>query len=128
MANKSPAATLREAAALMRERAEAATPGEWHAFTCEHGDEWYVASKSHGQVTTGMHDEQCCGSATVMIERDGRDAAHIAAWSPLVALAVAGWLESVAYRDADDDDSGPEPADWNAALKIARTYLGQPDA
>jgi hypothetical protein len=40
----------------MRERAEAATPGEWHAFSSLHED-WYVASKTHGQVTTGIHDE-----------------------------------------------------------------------
>jgi hypothetical protein len=87
--------TLREAARLMRERAEDATPGPWSAdgFAVEEDNE-----------------------ATVVIAQWLRqDATHIASWHPAVALAVADWLDAVA--------KGPGHGLY-AALAVARVYLG----
>jgi hypothetical protein len=88
---------LRAAARSMRERAQAATPGPWSAdgFAVEQGNE-----------------------ATVVIAQWMRqDAEHIASWHPVVALAVAAWLDWAAHNG----DLGGEMA---SALAVARTYLG----
>ena len=122
MADLSPAAELRQAAKLMRERAEAATPGEWHAFSSAH-EEWYVASKTYGQVTTGIHDEPA-STEIVLIERDRADAEHIAGWSRDPALAVADLLEAASTCECAE--STPEGADtrvvrsdWPASASFA---------
>lgn len=103
---------LRRAAALMRERAEAV-------------DDWYSP-------------EAWATTAPFNLPIEKADAAHIASWHPVVALAVAKAMDDVAdaweiadesndglVRDLDDDlipfedtiDSG-----WVAA---ARAYLGE---
>ena len=79
----------------MRKRAEEATPGPWHALKSGDGQECYVISRDYGQVATGMHDEPDAAEF-VLIERDQRDADHIAAMHPLVAVALADWLEATA--------------------------------
>lgn len=92
------AGTLRAAAALMRERAEAAIcPGIEDFWTAERRE---VVSPG-GQVALAV---------------DKVEAEHIASWHPAVALAVAAWLEDEATR-----------ADWGAshALTVARAYLGR---
>ena len=119
-----PAAELREAARLMRKRAEEATPGPWHALKSGDGQECYVISRDYGQVATGMHDEPDAAEF-VLIERDQRDADHIASMNPLVAFALADWLEAEADRAATGvwalHALTPGP------LKFARTYLGTAD-
>lgn len=114
-----PAETLRRAAKLMRERAEAATPGPW--FTRGDGD-WYVCSNAFGLVSTGIHDEPGMGHL-VNIERDGRDAEHVASWHPGTALAVARWLESLDGIEWSEHAAATE--ELTHALKIARAYLGE---
>lgn len=95
MSENQSAETLREAASLMRERAEAAlasAPGDanWHA------------------VSSLMADG-----------KTPRDAEHIASWHPAVALAVADWLES------EVNEWGDLPHMLNPhALAVARAYLG----
>lgn len=55
-------------------------------------------------------------------------AAHVTAWSPTVALAVADWLETTARELASlgDPDLSAHPQDGRrtAALKVARAHLG----
>lgn len=96
------AETLRRAAALMRERAEAATPGPWAtgrssddmpAFVRKPGW-WVIASRT-----------------------DDGDAHHIASWQPLVALAVAEWLDHEAEMHEMEYDT-------THALAVAGAYLG----
>jgi hypothetical protein len=118
---KSPAETLRSAATLMRERAEAATPGPWKAHD-QNGD-WYVSSVEFGQVSTGINEEPSLPEF-LMIERDRRDAEHIAGMDPLVALAVADLLDveaAIAERRLPDESGAVHPA-----LRVGRAYLGEP--
>lgn len=118
------AAVLREAAALMRSRAEAVTSGaQW-----TDGNYWitdYDPSDPSGQ--TAM--QRLIGGM------DAPDHEHYSSWHPAVALAVADWLDGVAlYVEAKDDeeyfdlDGDPiAPEDTHAigsALKVARAYLG----
>lgn len=98
----SPADTLREAATLIRERANGSTAGPWSAAEQTHG-EWY-----------GLQSQwTALGNVFEKTEAD-----HIASWHPAVALAVADWLE----------DAARVPDLWvnPAALTVARTYLGHP--
>jgi len=67
---------LRRAAALMRSRAEGATPGPW-----SYSDEAVWAAPGFGQI---------CGMGLA------GNGVHIASWHPAVALAVADWLEAEA--------------------------------
>jgi len=101
---------LRRAAALMRERAEAAQSGAWEVSCEDRGlmPEWGIYSTDAG------HD-------FALVEDEG-NAAHIASWHPTVALAVADWLDRV-IRDADDDNY--EPQEFDSALSVARAYLGE---
>jgi hypothetical protein len=127
---------LREAAALMRERAEAATPGPWHPATTgvECGDHWsvieYPAMNPVARVPSddGSNDDQ----------REP-DARHIASWHPAVALAVADVLDSLAQRAEDICDATPtvefgnRVAEQNLtgyaeAATVARAYLNRSDA
>lgn len=100
---------LRQAAALMRSRAEAATGVAHH---------WRVARNSKpgagfvacGGVHIAVTDEALTGGPS--------NAEHIASWHPAVALAVADWLDREAdYADVRGIVAPP-------ALAVATAYLG----
>jgi hypothetical protein len=104
---------LRQAAARMRERAEAATPGPWVGEFSGKTGPVVMDAESRNALD---HLAQC------KHYRAQFDAEHIASWHPAVALAVADWLE----READWWDQNG--ADWYAAeqaLAVARAYLGE---
>jgi Family of unknown function (DUF6221) len=85
--------------------AKAATPGPWYAFRSGHGDDWYVASRAYGLVSTGLHSG-ADGDEILMIERDRRDADYLARHDPARALR---------YVDAARDimkESGGEGHGW----------------
>jgi hypothetical protein len=134
----SAAETLQEAARLMRERAEGATPGPWYApkrvpgpwclYPCGdplHGEDgacWGVEVKS--QVKPGWNLSAATGHDR---HRGESDSAHIASWHPTIALAVADWLEATTaypYEDCGKPDCG-DCGMWRAALSLARAYLGE---
>lgn len=134
------ATVLREAAALMRKRAEAATPGPWEAIVCDSGISYraltsdVVTAAMGDHVANADHD----GDAEGPHGAEGADATHIASWHPAVALAVADWLDFVAAgREALDmvakHKGEPLPApssdlfrDTEArALAVATAYLGR---
>lgn len=111
----SPADILREAATLIRERANLVTQGaQWSG-----GNYWitdYDPSDPTGQTAMqrligGMNEP---------------DADHYANLTPAVALAVAAWLEWMADRS---ESSNGIPAmrglGLDEALTVARTYLGR---
>jgi len=155
-AAEAPAALLRRAAALMRERANAATLGPWKSYL-EGRDHWggdsFIMTAGDGEDLY-VHVQV----SSTYNPKFGEDQDHIAAWSPPVALAVADWLEATA-RDADEfvkmdnpecaHDDGPHDCDvspafgcdrcgeylapgacscWDKALAVARAYLGGTDA
>lgn len=132
MADLSPAEELREAARLMQERAEAATEGPWDAMVL--GSEGYLVLRSNGTVRDrGRHRVGRFGLKDW--DSDKADAEYVASMHPLVALAVADWLDSAAGR-YDEIAAGPYgPAgaafvagdaggDTDPAVAVARTYLG----
>jgi hypothetical protein len=85
--------------------AKAATPGPWYAFNSGHGDDWYVASRAYGLVSTGLHSG-ADGDEILMIERDRRDADYVARFGPPRALR---YIEAV--RDIIKE-SGGEGHGW----------------
>lgn len=101
------AETLREAARLMRERAECLAPVRWEG-------------SPHGDVHTTDTDWVCDSGS-------GETAEHIASWHPDVALAVADWLDST----ANDVEHVHSPV-YNLtsttvarAVAVANAYLGR---
>lgn len=102
---------LRRAAALMRERAGAATPGPWTyepAGESECGEPNCCYEYWHDRVW---------GDGVVQAEiDDAGNAQHIASWHPVVALAVADWLDSEFSHPF-----GPTAE----AIDVARAYLGE---
>jgi hypothetical protein len=122
----SPAETLRSAAGLIRERAEAVPQGAWKGrpwVAEECGDD--EAGNCPCIVSQGERkpylEAQVPPIQYVCDAESAGHAAHIASWHPAVALAVADWLESAA-RDAEM--IGPDPA----ALAVARAFLGEAQA
>lgn len=113
MPDFTPAEEIREAARLMRERAQAVARGPWHWQALgDHGYPQRVVNE--GAVLIA----ECFTSpdATRVVEAE-----YIASWHPAVAFAVADWLNSFAGRL---DDREYDYRDWNAALAVARAYLG----
>lgn len=141
---------LRRAAALMRERAKAATKGaQWS------GGKYWIPDYDPSDPTGQTAMQRLIGGM------DESDAEHYSRWHPDMALMVADWLEDVA-KDWDENTTidSPEVGDymppapkatwcdwcdgaidsehystadqrcdcyrWPRALAVARTYLGEP--
>ena len=102
---------LRRAATILRERAEAATPGPWKqtdGFRSHDDDRAYV-------VPTGREVHYVCAGGVLGVDED---APYIATMHPGVGLAIAKWLEDVAAGwmwDADPDDI-QTPDGWPLTL------------
>jgi hypothetical protein len=127
---------LRRAAALMRERAEAATPGPW--ITHEMGNV-FVGNQADGRTSglweiVHMSGDDLRDLIPEAATRNRADAEHIASWHPAVALAVADWLEEVAAWDDEGCGRVPGIEQTNypdavmgslaCATTVARAYLG----
>lgn len=112
------AETLRKAAALMRERAQAASRPLpcWQALI---GDSW----DGSNAVTEGLGHPIAFLGEGPKAESDCR---HIASWHPTVALAVADWLDymAVGWREPFLA-AGAHWGDQDCALAVARAYLGE---
>lgn len=99
---------LRKAAATMRERAEdVAGPTRW-----EPGERCIWDAEGNVVVRDGTQGDGGFEFSS--------DAAYAAAMDPVVALAVADWLDNAANRLAYADAPRPEFAH---ALVVARAYL-----
>jgi hypothetical protein len=120
---------IREAARLMRQRAEAATAGPW--WYDDDADCWRL----HGvaaRLPSGIEGwpDQLVNSQILKAPKHGTpyaeywpsdaDAEHIASWHPGVALAVAALLDSLAdLYSAGFVEPQPLP------MAIVRAYLGK---
>lgn len=102
------AETLRRAAALMRERAEAADEGPWVAPAQSSHADWHGLQNAYFAL------------GNVFIKAN---AEHIASWHPAVALAVADWLDDLAARITLTRQLRHEDEE-RQALAVARAYLG----
>ena len=127
---ETPAAQLRTAAKWMRKRAEAATPGPWRPVSALYQDDAFSAVlDDRGDVDDPR--TWLVGSGLGAVNPAGT-VDHIASWHPLVALAVADWLE-VEAAAADLVANDPVTAKAvglpdKRALAVARAYLGETDA
>ena len=123
---ETPAETIRRAAALMRERAEAATPGPWLGVIGKFKDaEWPCVIAAQGDPNDPRTWLMGAGNGAANAEAD---ATHSGSWHPLVALAVADWLEASAATAVRAEAEGASVHPDSYALKVARAYLGEPDA
>lgn len=127
--------TLRRAAALIRARAQAATPGPWRS---EPG-----ARTLPGERPWPSDYVAAAGGPRRFKANSEADAAHIAGWDPPVALTVADWLEAeaAAHEQAEavglhflaETPDGEVRMRWSTlplALALARAFPGEtgPDA
>jgi hypothetical protein len=95
---------LRQAATVLRERADAATPGPWTALPGA-GNVWRFPDEgSPSLIARGGHE----GPSPA-------DAAYIATMHPGVGHALADWL----------DNEASIMGDHLAALVVARAVLGE---
>jgi hypothetical protein len=118
------AETLREAAVLMRARAEAVSataPSPWFVAESEIVTDDEEPIEALSVITSNIHWRDAAAQRT-----------HVASWHPAVALAVADWLDVFAdedwpYSDCGDRGDlcgyGPCRAQ-RQALNVARAYLG----
>ena len=114
--NESPAATLRRAASLMRERADAASPGPWHQM-CMGSEGCSVINDGHLRER-----KHVSFSGRKEWKADHADAVHIASWGPVPALAVAALLDRIAWMvELDGELAGRVGVD--ETLAIAHAYL-----
>lgn len=112
---------LREAAALMRSRAEAAT-----------GDGWgwrHFGDDPENSCRVVYYPPDIGIEPWVVIADDifnEADVEHIASWHPAVALAVADWLDAESYEPETEHEGGAYTTGGPSltALNVARTYLG----
>lgn len=118
------AETLRRAAALMRERAEAASPGPWSCDGKSGIDDLHFGHVGL-PVLRGPHGPNSYGPSLA-------DTQHMAGMDPPVALALAAWLEYEAERFFNAYDASPSvryiaitPREHNLAMDIANAYLGE---
>jgi hypothetical protein len=121
--SESPAATIRRAASLMRERAEAAAEGPWHPVAGIWGDEIATAVIARDGDPSDPHT-WLLATGFGDAPQQKATAEHAASWHPLVALAVAVWLDieaTIAERGMPDESGSIHPA-----LVVARAYLGEP--
>lgn len=113
-----PAGELREAARLMRERAQGAL--------CDGASTlpWRVADDCECECCENVRD----AAGALVCQADDRQSAHLASMHPGVALAVAGWLDSVARVIESDLTDAPCPCTlddgYHHAASVARAYLG----
>lgn len=112
---------LREAAALMRVRAEGSVPGPWPVEDDNHLA-LPMAKLPYDPDIKGM--TRASGSYELAGPNDATTR-HIASWHPAVALAVADWLDDAAI-DMSEVYDYPEPPN-PLALAVARAYLGVSD-
>ncbi len=114
--------TLRRAAVLMRERAQAV----------EHlSSPWKVGDSDYDGRFSILYDTDhplagLVATCADYVPLHGAD--HIASWHPAVALAVADWLDHVSdlLHVLEGFNAGPLlPAETEHALAVARAYLGE---
>lgn len=117
------AAELREAAALMRARAEAVPAGPWEAGEAE--PQTQAEHRALGMYSVVFNDTKVICPIPGFSRDRKSTAEHIASWHPEVALAVARWLEDESYApETDLGDGITTGGPRMEALAVARVYLG----
>lgn len=123
LSGEPPAGEIRRAAALLRERAEKATPGSWQHM-CLGSEGCLVLRKSGTVRERGRARVARFGQKEW--KADHADAEFVAGMSPPVALAVAEWLDMEAHM-CEVRGNSLEGHTFHA-LKVARAYLAEAEA
>jgi hypothetical protein len=138
----SPVDELRTAAVLLRQRAEAATPGPW-AHTGHGPGHEHMGCGEVYTLGDGVEGGAIAAPAGDCYPRGGYSPAEDMAWiatvDPAVGLALADWITwTIAdfewpglvvsgewlYEEAPDADHGRLREDWTAAWRLARLING----
>lgn len=137
---ESPASVLRRAAVLMRERAEAATPGPWWSDDDEdcwrlHGVAGYIPPQLDGLIPQQVVNKQIIKAPkrnTPYAEYwpEAADDVWIITMHPGIGAPLADWLDAEAERAGGME--GREDSDayslwlesFSHPLAVARAYLG----
>lgn len=117
---ETPAAQLRAAAARLRELANGATPGTWAPSIV-------TVPPGVTHFADPAHDVAMVRSVTAKVALCSTpgDAEYMASMHPLVALAVADWLDAAAETAEYTEAQGAHIYPESHALKVARAYLGE---
>lgn len=108
---------LREAATLLRERAEKATPGPW--IVQEHDGQANVLAAS---VPVAMDSDEYYGYGAC----SPANAQYLVAVHPGVALALADWLDLMVHGVvAVGTEAALQTVDFYKALAVAEAILGR---
>ena len=117
----------RRAAALMRARAEAATPGPWHDGKGGNRYAALISDKPHPDRVNrrGWEYDEGYGGYLVGESLRAGDRAHIAGLNPLIAVAIADSWDAVADRHDEwvRGQSGQHAG--TAVVAAALAYLGE---
>lgn len=108
------------AARRMRERAQEATRGPWvHEVSANSGH-----MVMDGDSVSAPNEVAQCLHYTAALNAD-----HIASWHPIVALAVAAWLDEAARMFESFQIEYGDDAAFRVfffAIRVAAVYLGEP--
>lgn len=119
-----PAGFMRRAAALMRQHAQAASPGPW---TSDDSDQcWRLHSAPDPfmptmQILKAPKRHNCPQYEEYWPEP--ADARHITEWHPRVALQVAQLLDAVRQSPPPTPENPGTGLVWIMALRLAGEYL-----
>ncbi len=116
---ENPAETMRRAAALMRERAGAASPGPWHQM-CMGSEGCSVLNDGHLRER-----KHVSFSGRKEWKADHADAEYIAGMHPGVATALADWLDNEAVNAPGPGEVYLRGGCVAYALAVACAYLGE---
>jgi hypothetical protein len=105
---------LNRAVELLRSHAKAAPAGPW-------------VSLDFGDRLIAVRDEAPGFRYLVEEPVDGPTAAYMALMHPPVAMAIAGWLFSVAVDEEWEPETAPRIRERTAALMVARELLREPE-
>jgi len=116
---ETPASQLREAAALLRERVGAASPGRW-SHMCLGSEGCQVLNDGHLRER-----KHVARFGRKEWKADHADAQYVALMDPVVGAALADWLEAAAKVAWRTEGEGAAVHQDSYALKVARAILGK---
>ena len=119
---------LRDAAKVLRERAENATPIPWINFGHGIGVE-VKGCTCAGPIPGYPQHESWCGTDGPIVDGTEPDISYVSTVHPGVGIALADWLdEAGADAESNDEFDGLDPyaviTGYGYAIAVARAILG----
>ena len=121
---------LNRAVEVLRSRYKATTPAPWVVERYSHGYDdghtWRINGPTGDDMVTPCAIEIRTESAEEYARAEA-DATYAELMHPPVAMAVAGWLFSVAVDEEWEPETAPRIRERTAALAVARAVLREPE-